>query len=344
MGISNTRNSKKVTYDGITYESLLSLSNSLGISYSIILHAIQRGMPETQAISESIKLTSKHELVVWGQRFESILPLCEYYGISPYLFFKYSEENLSTEEVIGLCHSSTLEYDGKVYSSLSDLCASMEIQYSTVYSRLRNGWSLERSLTEPLNSRGRRTKLLYSYRGMDYPSKSSLCVAYGISANLVTSVSKALGSYGDDWMNSFDLLVEFFEGLEGLRPPVIPKIPYVIYNGEWYFSSADFCKSCCVSLHDYRRAQFAEKGGTPFSWMSRLRNGKCNRYEFDGKYLTNTQVVQETGVTCAAAVRQGIVKKVTVPYCDECTFSVKSYSRDDIHGLFNERIIKRALS
>lgn len=90
-----------------------------------------------------------------------------------------------------------LEFEGKIYSSLKEICKNYNIKYSTVWGRINErGLSLKEAIFTKITPRNERKKKKYNvsgitFKGKYYPSISQLAEEYGIArATLANRINK----------------------------------------------------------------------------------------------------------------------------------------------------------
>ena len=82
-----------------------------------------------------------------------------------------------------------IEYNGKSYNSISELCREQEVSIQTTCNRLRNGYTIEEALSkEPLYLKN---KEVYDHLGNKFNSFIDMCKHWGIEETVVRNRIKS---------------------------------------------------------------------------------------------------------------------------------------------------------
>ena len=149
-----------------------------------------------------------------GNKFNNKTQMAKYWGISSAQLHNRLSSGLSLEEALTKPTSSrgkykkreVVDHKGYSYRSVAQMARSYGISSITLHERLKRGWSIEESLTTPVDtSNYRKSKKIMNIRVQDhlgnwYNSYYELAKAYGLSfstlygrvAKLGWSIEKAL--------------------------------------------------------------------------------------------------------------------------------------------------------
>ena len=149
-----------------------------------------------------------------GNKFNNKTQMAKYWGISSAQLHNRLSSGLSLEEALTKPSSSrgkykkreVVDHKGNSYRSVAQMARSYGISSITLHERLKRGWSIEESLTTPVDtSNYRKSKKIMNIRVKDhlgnwYDSYYALAKAYGLSfstlygrvAKLGWSIEKAL--------------------------------------------------------------------------------------------------------------------------------------------------------
>ena len=136
-----------------------------------------------------------------GNKFESIKAMVDFYGV-PYITYHVRrtklrwplEECLTTpsrknryrikdRKYIPYRQGACKDHLGNSYASIDDMAKYYGIPTKVLENRLSYGWSLEDSLTQPINKR--KGRVFKDHVGNEYPSFKAMCDAYNISTTTV---------------------------------------------------------------------------------------------------------------------------------------------------------------
>lgn len=121
-----------------------------------------------------------------GNKFESIVEMCRFYNISVGVYNGRIKRGWSIKKALTTAPKpkaikKRFDHLGNEFSSRRELCKHYGIDEGTFSARIRQGWSLEDSLTKPRAiTHGYK---VCDHRGNEYPSVNAMCKAYGIDRN-----------------------------------------------------------------------------------------------------------------------------------------------------------------
>jgi hypothetical protein len=167
-------------------------------------------MPIEQALTltyEQAKCLSTQCTDHLGNIYPSKQAMCDAYHIDRQIYFGriglgWSVEKALTTPVDYTPKNSKaiIDHLGNEFTSISDMCKFWNMTRSTYNARIKNGWSIERALTEPQRQVNMKRQKWTDHKGNDFPSLNAMCEAYGIThhtfhtrvTKLGWSVEKAL--------------------------------------------------------------------------------------------------------------------------------------------------------
>lgn len=123
-----------------------------------------------------------------GHEWPTMAAMLEHYGINYSAFlYRLHTMGLSLEEALTnphKAHESTsiasTDHTGATFSSIKEMCDHWRIPRTTFFRRRRQGWSIERCLTTPVQQTGRR-HIIYDHLGNTFGSIDEMCAAHDIS-------------------------------------------------------------------------------------------------------------------------------------------------------------------
>lgn len=185
-----------------------------------------------------------------GNEYNSIRIMCEKYGITEKIYWGrirtgWSVEKALTTPIVTQPKNSKeiTDHEGHVFPSKQKMCKYWDIPSNTYNLRIKNGWSMEKALTEPIhkvNNMG--PKPCKDHIGNEFPSQNAMCRHYGITKDLLRS-RLDLG-----WT-----LEEILTNPEIISPNQTVTDPF----GNTYESIKDMCSAYEISYSTYsgRRKQ-----------------------------------------------------------------------------------------
>ncbi len=194
MGVNN------MVYDhlGNKFNTQKDMCTAYGIDGSTFRSRIKSGLSLEEALTRGfIKPSSKECYDHLGNRYNSILEMCDAYGIDGSTFRSRIKSGLSLEEALtkGFIQPGSKEcYDhlGNKYNSILEMCAKYNITDSAYRSRIRRGWNKKDALTKPFCINGF-DKTCYDHLGNKFNTQKDMCIAYGIEASTFrTRISSGL--------------------------------------------------------------------------------------------------------------------------------------------------------
>lgn len=126
-----------------------------------------------------------------GNKYNSMIDLCDHYGISVPLYYKRARLGWSLEKILATPVSNDFkphkckDHLGNEYDSVSNMCKAYNIGVSTFQSRLKRGYNLKQALTNDSWHLE-----IYEYRGKKYSSIDSICRDYGFTRYAIENYTR----------------------------------------------------------------------------------------------------------------------------------------------------------
>ena len=188
---TNTQHRKKECSDhlGNKFESVNKLCNHYNIAYGVFYSRIKRGWSLEKALTEPINQKCVEEVCYdhLGNEFKSIGVMCEYYEIDKTTFIKrmkagWELDKALTVPVNTLRGKKCFDHLGNIYKSVSEMCKHYGLSVYVYEFRIRNGWSLEATLTTPVKEHSQKCK---DHLGNEFKSIADMARAYNKDPTLV---------------------------------------------------------------------------------------------------------------------------------------------------------------
>ena len=185
-------------HKGREYPSLLSLFQE----YDIPPSKYYRGMREGKTLEEILTKEDRSAKDHLGNTYKTTNAMCRAYNISPGTYKGRIEKGCSVEEALtkkrltGDYKRNVTDHKGITYNTTMDMCRAYHVANSLYRERIRRGWSVKDALEIP--SKGKKKPALKKKKvsslhtgnpwndhlGNTYPSKSRMCLAYGITSRV----------------------------------------------------------------------------------------------------------------------------------------------------------------
>lgn len=152
-----------VTVHGKFFSSLQEVLDYYGINRSTLLSRMSKGLSLEEALTYTKysgigirKTIEKEKIVIDGKVFYGKQEVCDFYGIGMRTLYRRLNDGLSIEEAVQSAKyhkSNSLEYAGKRFNSLKDLCDFYGKNYNSVSISVRDkGLSIEEALAKAPNT------------------------------------------------------------------------------------------------------------------------------------------------------------------------------------------------
>ena len=123
-----------------------------------------------------------------GNEFQSITALCKYYNISVRTYKDRLAKGMSLQEALETPNNKFLPEDkrtdhlGNVYSSIKEMANHYGLALDTYQRRIKNGWSIEKALTEPIDTT-KHGKSETDHLGNRFDTIKDMCNHYNITVS-----------------------------------------------------------------------------------------------------------------------------------------------------------------
>lgn len=278
-------NGAVVFYDGKRYPSVKSLAKELELPYSSLQHYYARRGDIDEAV-KCCRESSVQVLKLWGNVYESLSEIAHTFGLSYYHLSTRIRDGGELESVVKNALSlEPVTYHGRKYESFVDLCSEYQIQPGNVYGRLGYGFSLEEALTRPIKPIGNRDAI--SYKGEDYESKVALCRAYGLSYGMV---SEQMRTNPLDFLEAFDVFVQFKERIGMPREELLGYIPHCRMNGKLHKSILPILRYVGITSNVFYTYKSRRNYENVFEALKGMQAEKRMAYLIEGKPVFDVEL------------------------------------------------------
>ena len=313
-------NDRVYLVDGKEFKSLLSVANAYNVRYPLLnYHTHKLGNVEDALdyiISEEYA-KNKSKYTVYGVEYPSITQIAVAFGITNRQLLYNSKRLGSITKALEYCLGTEIEYEGKKYHNLCDLCSHFNISASTCLGRLNAGWNLENALKIPVTESSTKYKEVI-FRGKLYNSVAALGREYGVDSRIIYNFLEINEHkyVGLDIEDSCDVIIGFLEEQGILGKFYINRMPSVLYDGKLFSTYAEFSKY--IGVHttlwfEYRRKY---KGLDVLKTASVIKSQTVYEYEYQGKKYTITELKKLLGYSyhrVMTLVRHNKVRRYLVP-------------------------------
>lgn len=176
---------------GNTFSSLPAMAEHWNIPKSTLYNRLNKGMTTEQALTYTtadMKQQNTECKDHLGNTYASKTAMCEAYNISHTVFFARVRLGWSLEQALTTPvnnqptnSKSIKDHTGKEFKSVSAMCKHWGIKQNTYNARIKQGWSVEKTLTTATKSIKIVKKQSIDHLGNKYPSMTAMCNAYNIT-------------------------------------------------------------------------------------------------------------------------------------------------------------------
>ncbi len=192
---------KKVTCRGREYPSITALAAEENVPIRLLLKFYADCGDIEEALEKSHE-RKRETIVIWGKEYKDHAAAALAFGLSPdILRRRFRTEAGPPEEIVEKLLDQGVEFEGKPYGTLSELCMAYNIQPFTLHCRLRSGWTLSDAVTVPINRTS--SGISTTYDGVEYRSRIELCRSYGVSYHWVNKNRRKF----ENWLDAFTFAV-----------------------------------------------------------------------------------------------------------------------------------------
>lgn len=174
---------------GNSYDSILEMCRAYNISDGVYRYRIKNGCSVRQALTAPLsdykyRLDPVDHL---GNTFESVIAMCNHYGITAQVFTRRIEIGWSIERALTApirSHSKIIkDHKGQEFNSIESMCNHYGIHKEAFNHRITHGWTLKDALEVEV----RRNTGVYDHLGHRYESIDAMCKQYEIKASTFRS-------------------------------------------------------------------------------------------------------------------------------------------------------------
>lgn len=175
---------KLYEFEGNGYRSPKRIAEDLGLPWKSLSHFLSR----CDSVEEAVKRCREQQenrIVLWGREYQNRQEVAERFGLQ-YSAIAYGMncKKMSLEEVVlDLLKREPIQFEGKTYPTIVDLCACHQAQPGNVMERLSQGKTLYEAVYLPVKNNGRVNEMVFD--GRIYQNAAVLCREYSISKVLV---------------------------------------------------------------------------------------------------------------------------------------------------------------
>lgn len=178
---------------GNEYNSIASMCKHYGISRQIFIYRLNHGLSLEECLIPAVAITDNN-----GNTFKSIKTFCSCKHISEQTYYKLKEKGYSDSEICDFIEDrdskklkrsfvgNDVEFEGKIFHSVRDLCSYYGIRENTYYRRKERGFSKEECVhgkKKKIPNSRTRTRDTIQFNGMVFQDKTKLCKYYNVSYN-----------------------------------------------------------------------------------------------------------------------------------------------------------------
>lgn len=176
---------KLYEFEGRGYRSPKRMAETLVLPWKSLSHFLLR----CDSVEEAVRRCrewQENRIVLWGREYQSRQEVVEMFGLQ-YSAIAYGMncKKMSLEEVVvDLLKREPIQFEGKTYPTIVDLCACYQAQPGNVMERLSQGKTLYEAVYRPVKNNGRVNEIVFD--GRAYQNAAVLCREYSISKALIT--------------------------------------------------------------------------------------------------------------------------------------------------------------
>ena len=182
----------KYDHLGNKFNSIKAMCEHWGIPEGTFRHRINRGLSLKDALenNRNITVTGIETYDHLGNKFNSFIDMCKYWDKTDLLVNNRLGRGWSLEDALERPKKESsvknIVYDhlGNEFNTKTDMCKYWGIEIKRLYSRTRNGWSLQEALETPVGETPK-SKLVYDNLGNSFNTFKELCSYYNMPHNEV---------------------------------------------------------------------------------------------------------------------------------------------------------------
>ena len=147
-----------ITYNDKQYPKLVDLCTDLDLKVKYMrYYYITQGFTLEESI-EKTRIRMDMCLTVNGIEFKSVREIVSHYGLNYKALNKLLDVGVPLEQCVNIIRENNkIHFEGEVYENLKDLANRKNMGYQLLYGRLKQGWTLTKSVNEPVKPRALRS-------------------------------------------------------------------------------------------------------------------------------------------------------------------------------------------
>lgn len=246
---------KTINFRGKEYKTLKDLARAHDIEYHLITGRLATGHTLEQAIDKG---KSTLEVTLYNKTYKSLVHLSKELGIRYDTLVNRLDTGMTLEQAVDhLLNTEPIVFNNVTYPTVTALCLEYQMDIINFRGRMSAGWTVHDALLTPVKQVKRKKQI--TYQGRTFNSKRELAEHFGYTRSLIDVHRVILGV---EFTETITVLNAFLSRYGGNRPPLINKIPYVIYGNHWFPLLQDLCDHISV---EPRKLKMFRKGYTTSS-------------------------------------------------------------------------------
>lgn len=316
-------NEKGYVVDGKEFSSLLSIANEYNVRYPLLnyhahkLNSVEKALD--YILSEEYE-NNHSTYIVYGRTYQSITQVAVNFGISNRNLIAHNKRLGDLTKALEYCLGLEIEYGGKKYRNLCDLCSAYNISAGSCLGRLNSGWSLDRALSEPIIENNNVYKEVF-FRGTLYNSVAALGRDYNIDSRVIYNIfEKYKNKYiGLNIEECCEIVIGFLEKYNIIGKFYINSMPSVLYDGNLFSTYLEYIKYIGIHQTLWYEYRGKYKGLDVLQTASLIKDKTIYNYEYQGECYSITEIKKLLGLSyhrVMTLVRHGKVRQFLVPKYD----------------------------
>lgn len=226
---------------------------------------------------EKSRMLTRDRVTIWGKEYKDFTAAALAFGLKPHILRCRCQTGMqSAEEIVEELLGQGIDFEGKAYTTLTELCGEYKVQPFTVLRRLRGGWTLHNAVTVPMNITSKGISVIYD--GTPYRSRIELCRSYNISYQWVFRQEAKFQS----WLDAFVFAVRLKKEVGFRDDELFTSVPGCIMQGKRYHSASTLFKEIGISDSKVTSYRTAKKTDGLFGTLCAMQQEKTMR-EINGK-------------------------------------------------------------
>lgn len=234
---------QEVVFRDKIYASLKQCCEEYGLSPEVVMLYMRKKKNKNVTLSKTITFLlqlKKRSIIFQGVSFFTLEECCNQYSLDINKVLSYvikDEITLNKAVKLTLLMDTAIVIDGKRYTSVSECCNEYGINRSSVGSRCtRLHCSVEDSIYYYIKKKQKEKEMEpIEYNGVEYPSMTACCQAYGISPSTVTTYMNKHGCKMNDALKNCITNKQNREN------------SFFVFDGRQYKSLVECCKKLGIN-------------------------------------------------------------------------------------------------